>query len=172
MPMRRSRQIRATDLPRLAIRATVELAGLFGGRYRRTEGAHLLVADDEGRLLVVRTTYLGREWTLPGGRVERGERPHDAGVRETQEETGICAVVERLVAVDASDRDGVSFIYSARATSGSLEPQLGEISEAGWVPREEIATTSPRLHRLLAAIEAAAPGTSVAYLTGLGSRRA
>jgi 8-oxo-dGTP diphosphatase len=147
--MRRSRSIRPRDLPRLAIRAVIEVAGLFGGKYRRTEGAHLLISDDEGRLLVVRTTYLGREWMLPGGRVERGERPHDAAVRETREETGLEASVDRLVAVDASDRDGVSFIYAARAIGGDLAPQLGEISETGWVPRAEIATTSPRLHRFL-----------------------
>ena len=170
--MRRSRSIRPRDLPRLAIRAVIEVAGLFGGKYRRTEGAHLLIADDEGRLLVVRTTYLGREWMLPGGRVERGERPHEAAVRETREETGIEAAVDRLVAVDASDRDGVSFIYVARATGGDLAPQLGEIAEAGWVPRAEFATNSPRLRRFLDAIESADPVNGVAYVTGLGSRRA
>ena len=171
--MRRSRRIRARDLPRLAILAVVELAGLFGGKYRRTEGAHLLIADDDDRLLLVRTTYLGsREWMLPGGRVERGERPHDAAVRETREETGMEATVDRLVAVDASDRDGVSFIYTARALGGDLEPQLGEIAETGWIPRGELAAASPRLHRLLAVIESAEPDTGVAYLTGLGSRRA
>jgi ADP-ribose pyrophosphatase YjhB (NUDIX family) len=170
--MRRSRRIRPKDLPRLAIRAVIEVAGLFGGKYRRTEGAHLLIADEQGRLLVVRTTYLGREWTLPGGRVERGERPHDAAIRETREETGMEAAVDRLVAVDASDRDGVSFIFTARAVGGDLEPQLGEISEAGWVPRDEIAATSPRLGRFLDAIESAHPAGGVAYVTGLGSRRA
>ena len=169
--MRRSRRIRAKDLPRLAILAVVELAGLFGGKYRRTEGAHLLITDDDGRLLLVRTTYLAREWMLPGGRVERGERPHDAAVRETREETGMEAIVDRLVAVDASDRDGVSFIYAARVIGGELEPQLGEIAETGWITRDEMATTSPRLHRLVELIESADPA-GVAYLTGLGKRRA
>jgi ADP-ribose pyrophosphatase YjhB (NUDIX family) len=170
--MRRSRRIRAEDLPRLALRAVVEVAALFGGRYRRIEGAHLIVTDDEGRILVVRTTYLGKEWMLPGGRVERAERPHDAAVRETREETGIEAVIERLVAVDASDRDGVSFIYAARRSGGDLDPQLGEIAETGWVARSEIAASDSRLHRLLSAIEAGGTPTGVAYLTGLGTRRA
>jgi 8-oxo-dGTP diphosphatase len=170
--MRRSRPIRPRDLPRLAIRAVIELAGLFGGRYRRTEGAHLLIVDAEGRILLVRTTYLGREWMLPGGRVERGERPHEAAVRETREETGIEAELGRLVAVDASDRHGVSFIYAGRAIGGELEPQLGEIAEAGWISRAEVAGTSPRLGRFLEAIESAHPDGAVAYLTGLGRRRA
>lgn len=162
--MRRRRTIRARDLPRLLIRGVAEVAGLFGGRYRRTEGAHLLLADDEGRLLVVRTTYLGPQWLLPGGRVERGERPHDAAVRETLEETGIEARVDRLVAIDVSHRRNSSFIFTGTVTGGELEPQLGEIAEAGWLDRSEIATTSHRLHRLLEIIEAA---DGVAYVTGL-----
>ncbi len=170
--MRRRRRIRLRDLPRLALRVIVEVAGLFGGKYRRTEGAHLLIRDDHDRLLVVRTTYLGRQWMLPGGRVERGEGPHDGGVRETLEETGIEAVIDRLVAIDASYRDGVSFIYAARAIGGELTPQFGEIAEVGWVPRAEIAASSPALHRLLEAIESTEPSAGVAYLTGLGSRRA
>jgi ADP-ribose pyrophosphatase YjhB (NUDIX family) len=170
--MRRSRPIRARDLPRVALHVVVEVAGLFGGRYRRTEGAHLVVTDADGRILVVRTTYLGRDWMLPGGRVERDERPHDAAVRETREETGIEATIQRLVAVDASDRDGVSFIYAATPSGGELEPQLGEIAEAGWVGRAEIAQSGSRLHRLLGAIEAVGTPDGVAYVTGLGTRRA
>jgi 8-oxo-dGTP pyrophosphatase MutT (NUDIX family) len=49
----------------------------------------VLVRDDQGRILVVRTTYLGPGWMLPGGRVERSETPHAAAVRETREETGL-----------------------------------------------------------------------------------
>ena len=174
--MRRSRRIRLVDLPRLAIRVLIEVAGLFGGKYRRTEGAHLVVTDEAGRILVVRTTYLGREWMLPGGRVERGERPHEAAARETREETGIEAAVGRLLAVDASDRDGVSFVYAATPTGGTLEPQLGEIAEVGWLERAVLTSSAPRLDRLLAAIEAAAVveagSGGVAYVTGLSSRRA
>ena len=98
--MRRSRRIRLHDIPRFLLRAVVEVAGLFGGRYRRTEGAHALVTDDTGRILVVRTTYLGPGWSLPGGRVERGETPHAAAIRETREETGIEVRLDRLVLVE------------------------------------------------------------------------
>lgn len=159
--LRRSRRIRAGDLPRIALRAITEVAGLFGGRYRRSEGAHVLVADRDGRILAVRTTYLGREWMLPGGRVERGERPDEAGPREAREETGIETRVDRLVAVDVTRRDNASFIFAATAVGGALEPQLGEIAEAGWLTREEIAAMSPRLDRLLRRIEASG---DVAYL--------
>ena len=160
--MRRRRQLRLVDLPRLIIGAAVGFAGLFGGRYGRTEGAHVLATDDAGRILVVRTTYLGPAWMLPGGRVERGETPHAAAARETLEETGLRARVERLVLVDAHRAANVSFVFRGRVEGGELEPQFGEIAEVGWVDRDEIARTSPRLHRLLELIDGADGG--VVYL--------
>jgi ADP-ribose pyrophosphatase YjhB (NUDIX family) len=99
---------------------------------------------------------------LPGGRVERGETPHAAAVRETLEETGLVARVERLVLVDAHRAQGVSFVFRGRVEGGELEPQFGEIAEAGWVGRDEIAATSPRLDRLLQIIDRA--GDGVVYI--------
>jgi ADP-ribose pyrophosphatase YjhB (NUDIX family) len=160
--MRRSRRLRLVDLPRLIVGGAVQFAGLFGGRYGRIEGAHVLCTDERGRILVVRTTYLGPEWMLPGGRVERGETPHAAAGRETREETGLTVRVERLVLIDAHRARDVSFVFEGSVEGGELEPQFGEIAEAGWVPREEIATMSPRLHRLLELIDAA--GGGVTYL--------
>ena len=166
--MRRRRRLRVADIPRLLVGGVVQVAGLFGGRYRRIEGAHVLAVDDAGRILVVRTTYLGPGWMLPGGRVEHGETPHAAAIRETREETGLDVAVERLVLVDARPRRDVSFVFAARVLGGELEPELGEIAEAGWVPREEIARSSPRLHRLLEIMDEA--GDGVTYL-GLGDPR-
>ena len=50
-----------------------------------------LVQDPAGRLLLVQRghdPHRGR-WTLPGGRVEPGETPEQAVVRELREETGL-----------------------------------------------------------------------------------
>jgi 8-oxo-dGTP diphosphatase len=156
--MRRRRRIRVADLPRLLIGGVVGVAGLFGGRYGRIEGANAFVTDADGRILVVRPTY-SREWMLPGGRVERGETPHAAAVRETREETGLDVVLDRLLLVDARHARDTSFIFAGTVTGGELDPQLGEIAEVGWVSRDEIAGTSPGLHRLLAHVEGV-----VAYL--------
>ena len=156
--MRRSRRLRVADLPRLLVRVVIEVAGLFGGRYRRTEGAHALVHDDHGRILAVRTTYLGPGWMLPGGRVERSETPHVAAVRETREETGLEVRVERLMLIDAHRRRNVSFVFAATLVGGTLAPEFGEIAEVGWLTREEIAATSWRLDRLLGYLDAADGG--------------
>ncbi|MCV0403927.1 MAG: NUDIX domain-containing protein [Chloroflexi bacterium] len=160
--MRRRRRYRLVDLPRLLIGGAIQFAELFGGRYRRTEGAHVLVTDDEARVLVVRTTYLGPGWMLPGGRVERGETPHAAAAREAFEETGIRVRVDRLLLVDAHRARDVSFVFAGHAEGGELEPQLGEIAEVGWLSRSEIEETSPRLHRLLGMLDFAKGG--VAYV--------
>ncbi len=160
--MRRSRRIRLADVPRVLALSAVQLAHLFGGRYRRTEGANVLVHDDQGHLLVVRTTYSGGYWMLPGGKVERSETPQAAAIRETQEETGLTVAIDRLVLVDARRARDTSFVFTARSVGGDLEPQLGEIAEVGWLGRDEIAAASPRLGQLLDLIDAA--GGGVAYL--------
>jgi ADP-ribose pyrophosphatase YjhB (NUDIX family) len=146
--MRRRRRIGVADIPRLVIAGAVGLAGLFSGRYARVEGATVLVTDSDGRILVVRPTYI-REWMIPGGRVERGETPHAAAIRETREETGLSVALDRLVLIDARRPRDTTFIFAGHVTGGELEPQLGEIAEVGWVDREEIARTSPGLRRLL-----------------------
>ncbi len=165
--MRRSRRIRLVDLPRILIGGAVQFAEMFGGRYRRTEGAHVLATDADGRTLVVRTTYLGPGWMLPGGRVEHGETPHAAAAREVLEETGMRVRVDRLLLVDAHRARDVSFVFAARVDGGELDPQFGEIAEVGWLTREEIDATSPRLRRLLELIEGADGG-----VTYVGLRRA
>ena len=150
--MRRRRRLQLVDVPRIAIGGAIGLAGLLAGQYARSEGANVFATDGEGRILVVMPTY-SREWMLPGGRVERGETPHGAAVRETREETGLEVALDRLLLVDAHRSRDTSFIFAGHVTGGELEPQLGEIAEVGWLARDEIARTSPGLHRLLAHLD-------------------
>jgi ADP-ribose pyrophosphatase YjhB (NUDIX family) len=160
--MRRRRRIALRELPRVLVGGAVQFAGLFSGRYERREGAHVLARDAQGRILVVRTTYLGPGWMLPGGHVERGETPHDAAVRETLEETGLNVTIDRLVLIDASRPTATSFVFRATVVGGELEPQFGEIAEAGWLRPAEIAADSPGLAALLDRIADAENG--FAYL--------
>lgn len=51
-----------------------------------TLGVLAVVQDAAGQVLLVKTTYRGLRWQLPGGYVEEGESPLDALHREVREE--------------------------------------------------------------------------------------
>lgn len=150
-----------TRFQRLARFAVIVLeagAHRLAGRHSRTEGAHLLVHDEAGRILVVRPIYIPGEWMLPGGTVERDETPHRAGERETEEETGMLAVATRLLLIDARRRYNTSFVFAGELRGGTLQPQAGEIAAAAFVTRDEIRAASPRLEQLLRRIDEAGEG--------------
>lgn len=49
----------------------------------------VLVADERGEILLVRSWFGHQRWSLPGGGIKRGEKPAAAAARETFEETGV-----------------------------------------------------------------------------------
>ncbi|MGC5012979.1 NUDIX domain-containing protein [Streptosporangium sp. DT93] len=82
--------------------------------------AHLLVLDEVGRWLILRTTRDRDRWQLPGGRAHHGESPAAAATREAREETGLSLHVERLITVawvpagNTGRRDRIAFVFSTR----------------------------------------------------------
>jgi 8-oxo-dGTP diphosphatase len=107
------------------------------------------------RVLLARCVPLDgvSNWTLPGGRVEHGEDPFDAVIREVAEETGCDAVVERLLGVDSRvipvadlrvpgplPHQNVGIFYRVRITGGRLRPEPnGETAEPAWTPVSGVA---------------------------------
>lgn len=67
-----------------------------------------VVFDGAGRLLLIRrgNPPAQGQWSLPGGRVEPGERTEDAVVRELLEETGLTGAVQRHVGAIRRDAPG------------------------------------------------------------------
>jgi 8-oxo-dGTP diphosphatase len=108
------------------------------------------VCIEDGQVLLARhvSPEHGSTWTLPGGRVEHGEDPFAAVIREVAEETGCDAVVERLLGVDSRvipvaerrvpdplPHHNVGIFYRVRITGGQLRPEPdGEIAESAWTP--------------------------------------
>lgn len=120
-------------------------------------GAGAVVLDADGRLLVVqrgRAPAAGR-WSLPGGRVEVGERAADAARREVHEETGLEVEVASFVgfseAID-DDHHIVILDFLVAVTGGEL--RAGDDAAAvAWVTRSEL-EGRPTTDGLLAFLDA------------------
>ena len=112
---------------------------------RAALGAGAAVIHD-GRVLLVRNlrgVTRGR-YLLPAGRLEPGELPDDAAVRETFEETGLRVAIDGLIGVrlwvtDSGDHD-YFFMFAARLLSpiGDLRPNLDEIDDARFFSTDEL----------------------------------
>lgn len=132
---------------------------MLAGSYSRLEGAHGLVRNEHGEVLLIRPIFPPREWNLPGGKVGKRETPQEAAAREVREETGIDVVVERCLLVDAHRSRSTDFIFACRPVAGVLRPQPEEILEARWVAEGEVAVLEPRLAQLLARLPGTDEGT-------------
>jgi 8-oxo-dGTP diphosphatase len=117
--------------------------------------AYAVCVESERVLLARHVSPSGESnWTLPGGRVEHGEDPFDAVIREVAEETGCDAVVERLLGVDSRvipvaelrvpgpvPHQNVGIFYRVRITGGRLRPEPdGEIAESVWTAIPDVAS--------------------------------
>jgi 8-oxo-dGTP diphosphatase len=98
--------------------------------------------NDRSLLLVLRARppQAGR-WSLPGGRVEPGERLEDAVVREVKEETGIDTRCGQLVGwAERISRDFhfVILDFAVDAIGGLATTAGDDAAKAAWVPVDEV----------------------------------
>ncbi|MGW6360225.1 (deoxy)nucleoside triphosphate pyrophosphohydrolase [Streptomyces sp. NPDC055092] len=97
--------------------------------------------QENGRLLAARRSAppeLAGRWELPGGKVEPGEDPKRALVRELREELGIGAELVARVPGEWPLKPGyVLRVWTARLLSGSPRP-LEDHDELRWLGPDEI----------------------------------
>ena len=104
---------------------------------------NVIVADDAGRILLIRRTDNGN-WAVPGGAIDLGESMIDAAVRETREESGIDCEITGLVGIFTDPRHVIhytsndevrqefSILLTGHAISGQPTPS-SETSDVQWI---------------------------------------
>jgi len=103
--------------------------------------AAMVVEGEKGILLSRQYRYLidRVSWEIPGGRVEDGETPEAAAIRECQEETGVrCRTVQPLLMYQAGldALHNPTYLFHAREfdSAGKHQPSPTESHEIVWIP--------------------------------------
>ena len=105
-----------------------------------------VVLDDRGRVLMTQRSDDHR-WALVSGCLDPGEQPAAGAVREIMEETGVEAVVERLLSAEAMglrrlpNGDQVYWFeigLCCRAVGGSARVNDDESIDVAWFAPEQI----------------------------------
>jgi 8-oxo-dGTP diphosphatase len=104
-------------------------------------GVLLRRGDGPARVAVIhRPKYM--DWSLPKGKLEKGESWEEAALREVEEETGFRAQAgKELPSVSYMDRKGRSKLvryWLMEPLEGGFEPH-GEVDELRWLTRREAA---------------------------------
>jgi 8-oxo-dGTP pyrophosphatase MutT (NUDIX family) len=102
-----------------------------------------VVIDRDGLLAVIhRPRY--DDWSLPKGKLFRGEDPLEGAIREAEEETGFRCVpgafLERVTYPDRSGRTKVVDYWLLEPAEGSFTPG-DEVDELRWLEHAEAAGT-------------------------------
>jgi ADP-ribose pyrophosphatase YjhB (NUDIX family) len=124
------------------------ITGFVRPRYRVAIAA--IIFDDKGCILLCEHTYRKFfPWGLPGGGLERGERPEDGVRREVREETGLEVRVEKLLcAVSSPINHHISLIYLCKIAGGVFVPNF-EISQTRFFSLDGLPSLLPAEQALI-----------------------
>ena len=108
---------------------------------KQIEVVAAIIHDDEGHIFATQRGYgdFKDGWEFPGGKMELGETPEDALIREILEELETRIVVESFVQTVEWDYPKFHLTmhcYWCRVDSGSLT--LKEHEAARWLNREQL----------------------------------
>ena len=103
-----------------------------------------VLLDDAGRVLLAQRPahkHLGLKWEFAGGKVEAGETPEAALLREIREELG-CAITLTAALPRFTHTYGAvtieMFPFTARLAAGSPPPHAREHADLQWVPQADL----------------------------------
>jgi 8-oxo-dGTP pyrophosphatase MutT (NUDIX family) len=137
--------------------------------------AVVLLPDDAGRacfLLTRRTATLrahARQWALPGGRIDAGETPEVAALRELREEVGLELEPASVLGLldDYGTRSGfiITPIVAWAGEKVDLAPNPAEVAHVYRVPLADL--DKPDVPRLISIPESDRPVIQVPVLSSL-----
>jgi 8-oxo-dGTP pyrophosphatase MutT (NUDIX family) len=114
-------------------------------------GVVMVVFDDDGRILLNRRADTGK-WALISGIPDPGEQPAQAAVREIQEETGVSAVVERVLSVFTNEpvvygngdhAQYIDIVLRCRAVGGDARVNDDESLDVRWFTLDDLPPLGP-----------------------------
>ncbi len=123
----------------------------FQAIYEIIEAAGGVVKNDKGEVLMI---FRRKSWDLPKGKIDQGELPQEAAVREIQEETGLHDVkLGELICYTyhTYDMKGKRILkktwwYAMLTSETALVPQTSEdIEQAIWVELTSFLNAQPTI---------------------------
>ncbi len=124
----------------------------FQSLYRIIEAAGGLVFNQKQEVLVI---FRRQSWDLPKGKIDDGETPENAAIREVQEETGLHTIELGVHLIDTYHtyvQKGERILkktywYKMTTTETALTPQYSEdIEEAKWVDLPQFLSEKPVIY--------------------------
>jgi len=103
-----------------------------------------VILDARRRVLLVRRAKApaAGSWSLPGGRIEPGETPEEAVVREIREETGLPTRVLAPLGIVEIGSEGMRYAiheFLLAVVDPNIPARAGDdASEIRWVPIEDL----------------------------------
>ncbi len=124
-----------------------------GSRLLLVPGAQMLLVDEADRVLLQQNVDYGL-WGLPAGACEEGASFASTAVQELAEETGLQVLESELTAFACLSDPDIHILrypngdlthcfavcFEARAWSGELQPEPGEVIELGFFPFNDLPT--------------------------------
>jgi 8-oxo-dGTP pyrophosphatase MutT (NUDIX family) len=114
-------------------------------------GVVMAVFDERGRVLLNRRADTGK-WALISGIPDPGEQPAEAAVREIQEETGVLAIVERVLSIFTNEpvvyangdrAQYIDIVLRCRAVGGEARVNDDESLDVRWFALDELPPLGP-----------------------------
>lgn len=138
---------------------------------RKRMAAGALILDQNGRILIVKPSYRP-DWLVPGGMIEAEESPHQACVREVEEEVGLSLSIGNPLCIEYASGDqnrteSIQFVFDGGVCTpeqaSQIRPQEGEIVQVEWAELEEAQRLlNPRLAvRIVYALQARQEGRTI-----------